>query len=108
MTGKILIHSTCGSAEEAGKIARHLVDLRLAACVTVVVPVKSYYRWQGAVETSEEWLLVIKSSAELFGELKSAITAVHSYEVPEVIAMPILEGAENYLRWMEGELKRHD
>lgn len=89
-------------------MARHLVELRVAACVNVVAPVKSYYMWQGKLEAAAEWLLIIKSSAGLFEELRHAIAESHSYEVPEVIALPVLDGAEKYLRWMEGELKRHD
>lgn len=104
MTDKIVIFSTCSSAEEAKLIARRLVEARLAACVTAVPGAQSTYHWKGAVEQSEEWLLVIKSSRELFAQLKAQLQKMHSYEVPEVIAVPIVDGSENYLTWMDREL----
>lgn len=104
MTDKIVIFSTCSSAEEAKLISRRLVEARLAACVTAVPGAQSTYHWKGAVEESEEWLLVIKSSRELFAQLKAQLQKMHSYEVPEVIAVPIVDGSESYLTWMDREL----
>lgn len=104
MTDKIVVLCTCGSAEEAEKIARVLVDARLAACVSVTAPVRSYYRWHGVMESAEEWMLVIKSSEGLFEKLCDAVAAVHSNEIPELIALPITAGAQPYMQWMEGEL----
>ena len=104
MTDKIVIFSTCSNGEEAKLIARRLVEARLAACVTAVPGAQSTYHWKGAVEQSEEWLLVIKSSRELFAQLKAQLQKVHSYEVPEVIAVPIVDGSESYLTWMDREL----
>ena len=104
MTDKIVIFSTCSSADEAKLIARRLVEARLAACVTAVPGAQSTYHWKGAVEQSEEWLLVIKSSRELFAQLKAQLQKMHSYEVPEVIAVPIVDGSESYLTWMDREL----
>jgi periplasmic divalent cation tolerance protein len=104
MTDKIVVFSTASSAEEAEKIARALVNERLAACVNVIPSVRSFYRWQGKIEDSAEFLLVIKSSRELFDQLRISLEKLHSYEVPEVIAMPIVDGAGNYLNWMDGEL----
>lgn len=104
MTDKIVVFSTASSAEEAEKIARGLVDKRLAACVNVLPGLRSYYRWQGKIEDSAEVLLVIKSNREHFEELRASLEKAHSYEVPEVIAMPIVDGAQNYLNWMDGEL----
>jgi periplasmic divalent cation tolerance protein len=104
MTDKIVIFSTCSSAEEAGRIARRLVEARLAACVTAVPGAQSTYHWKGAVEQSEEWLLVIKSNRDLFVQLKTQLQELHSYEVPEVIAVPIVDGAESYLNWMDREM----
>ena len=104
MTDKIVIFSTCSSAEEAGRIARRLVEARLAACVTAVPGAQSTYHWKGAVEQSEEWLLVIKSNRDLFVQLKTQLQEMHSYEVPEVIAVPIVDGAESYLNWMDREM----
>jgi periplasmic divalent cation tolerance protein len=104
MTDKIVILCTCGSEEEAERIARALVESRLAACVNVLGGMRSFYRWQGAVEDSPERLLVIKSSRALFADLRSALEKIHSYEVPEIIALPIVDGAENYLSWLDGNL----
>lgn len=105
MTDKIVVFSTCASADEAEGLARRLVDERLAACVNVVSPVRSFYRWKGAVEDSAEFLLIIKSSRDLFAPLRAALEAVHSYELPEVVAVPIVEGSPNYLAWIERELR---
>jgi periplasmic divalent cation tolerance protein len=104
MTDKIVVLSTASTAAEAETIARRLVDERLAACVNVVTGVKSFYRWKGKIEKSPEWLLVIKSSRGRFEELRAALEKLHSYDVPEVIALPVVEGTKNYLHWMEGEL----
>jgi len=104
MTDKIVVFSTASSAEEAEKIARALVNERLAACVNVIPSVRSFYRWQGKIEDSAEFLLVIKSSRELFDQLRISLEKLHSYEVPEVIAVPVVDGARNYLNWMDGEL----
>jgi periplasmic divalent cation tolerance protein len=103
MTDKIVVLSTCGSAEEAEKIARALVERRLAACVNIVPGARSIYRWKGAVEDATEWLLVIKSRRPLFEPLLEELRRVHSYETPEVIALPIVAGAQSYLEWLESE-----
>jgi periplasmic divalent cation tolerance protein len=104
MTDKIVVLSTASTAAEAEAIARRLVEDRLAACVNVVTGVRSFYRWKGKIEKSPEWLLVIKSSRGRFEELRAALEKLHSYDVPEVIALPVVEGTKNYLHWMEGEL----
>ncbi len=104
MTDKIVVFSTASSAEEAEKIARGLVNERLASCVNVVPAIRSIYRWQGKIEDSQEVLLIIKSSRERFDALRTLLEKLHSYEVPEVIAMPVVDGARNYLNWMDGEL----
>jgi len=105
MTDKIVVFSTCSGEEEAGKLARALVEERLAACVSVIPGVRSYYRWQGAIESSAECLLVIKSSRELFAPLCAAIDRLHSYEVPEVVALQIVDGAVSYLDWMDASIR---
>jgi periplasmic divalent cation tolerance protein len=104
MTDKIVVLSTCASEEEAGRLALSLVEQHLAACVNVVSGIQSYYRWQGNIEQSGEFLLVIKSSRARFMELCAALEKAHSYEVPEVIALPVMDGAPNYLNWVESSL----
>jgi periplasmic divalent cation tolerance protein len=104
MTDKIVVLSTCASQEEAEKLAHILVEQRLAACVNVIPGITSFYRWQGNLETSAEWLLLIKSSRARFEELRLALEKAHTYEVPEVIALPVVEGAPNYLNWIEMNL----
>jgi periplasmic divalent cation tolerance protein len=105
MTNKIVVLCTCGSPEEAEKIARELVSQRLAACVSIVAGVRSLYQWKGAVEDSQETLLLIKSARELFPRLKTELSRLHSFEVPEIVALPVVDGAEPYLAWMDGELR---
>ena len=101
MTDKIVALSTCSSAEEAEKVARRLVEKRLAACVNLLPGVRSFFRWNGVVEDSPEHLLVIKTSRQRFPRLRAELEKVHSYEVPELIALPVVEGAPNYLNWLE-------
>jgi periplasmic divalent cation tolerance protein len=104
MTDKIVVLSTASSADEAEKIARRLVEDRLAACVNLVPGMRSFYRWKGSIEDSQEWLLIVKSSRDRFEALRTALEKLHSYEIPEVIALPVVDGARNYLNWMDGEL----
>lgn len=104
MTDKIVVISTCSSAEEAEKLARSMVEQRLAACVSVVPRIRSYYRWKDGIESAEEYLLVIKSSRERMAELLAALEKEHSYEVPEVLALPVVDGAANYLNWLQTNL----
>ncbi len=105
MTDKIVVLSTCGSEEEAEKLSRLLVDRRLAACVNVIPQVRSFYRWKGRVEDAREWMLVIKTSRSLFGALAAAISAAHSYELPEAIAIPVVDGDRGYLDWLAGNVR---
>ena len=104
MTDKIVVLSTCASAEDAEKIARRLIELRVAACVNVLAGARSFYRWDGAIQDSGEWLLIIKTSRTRFDSLRAELERLHSYEVPEIVALPILDGAPNYLNWLEAEL----
>jgi len=104
MTDKIVVLNTCASAEEAEKIAQRLVEVRLAACVTVLPGARSYYRWQGAIENADEWVLLIKTSRESFDSLRVELEKLHSYDVPEIIALPIVDGAANYLNWLDTEI----
>jgi periplasmic divalent cation tolerance protein len=105
MTDKILVLSTCSSKEEADKIARNLVEKRVAACVNVLPGVRSIYRWRGAVEEASECLLIVKSRRDLAGRLRAEIEKSHSYEVPEVLVLGIVDGAAAYLDWLERELE---
>jgi len=104
MTDKIVVLSTCDSQESAATLARELVEQRLAACVNILPGARSIYRWQGKIEDASEWVLVIKTRRDLFAPLRETIAKTHSYEVPEVIALPILDGSEPYLAWLDGQL----
>jgi periplasmic divalent cation tolerance protein len=98
---KIIVLTNCGSAKEARRIAKALVDRRLAACVnTVTAPIESVYRWKGKVEKAKEYLLLIKTSRARFSAVERAIHELHSYEVPEIIALPIVAGSRDYLSWL--------
>ena len=108
MTDKIVVLSTCATGEEAEKLARLLVEQRLAACVNVIPGIRSYYRWKGAGEADGECLLIMKSSRDLFGSLTAALEKAHSYEVPEALAIPIVDGAANYLNWLGANLRSPD
>ena len=105
MTDKRIVLTTAGSAEEAGKIARQLVERGLAACVNIVPRVESIYRWQGRVESAEEWLLIVKTTAECFPAVRDAIRELHSYEVPECIAITVEDGSLPYLKWLEESVR---
>ncbi len=104
MTDKIVVLSTCDSEEKAAQLARELVEQRLAACVNIVAGARSIYKWQGKIEDTEEWVLVIKSRGDSFEKLREAIMRLHSYEVPEVIALPVVDGSAAYLEWLDREL----
>lgn len=101
MTDKRIVLSTAGSEDEARKIARHLIEHQLAACVNIVPHVESIYRWQGKVESSREWFLLIKTTAARFPEVRDAIRELHSYELPECIAVSVEDGSLDYLQWIE-------
>ncbi|HSW49461.1 MAG TPA: divalent-cation tolerance protein CutA [Bryobacteraceae bacterium] len=105
MTDKIVVLSTCTDAVEAEGLARGLVDKRLAACVNIVTGARSIYRWRGVVEEAPECLLIIKSRRDLLDRLRSELERLHSYEVPEVLALVVAEGSPAYLSWLEHELK---
>jgi len=101
MTNKRLVLTTTSSLEESKKIAREVVDRRLAACVNIVPKIESVYRWEGKVEEAQEYLLLIKTTAEAFPRLREAIQRLHSYEVPECITLAVEEGSESYLNWID-------
>jgi periplasmic divalent cation tolerance protein len=96
----IVILVTAGNEAEAERIARALVDERLVACVNVLPAVRSFYRWEGRVADDAELLLVIKTRRERFEAVAARVREIHSYDVPEVIALPVLAGSETYLEWL--------
>ena len=100
MTDARLVLTTASSHEEAQKIARELVDRRLAACVNVIPQIESVYRWQDKVEHATEWLLIIKTQATAFEKLRCTIKELHSYDVPECIMLEIADGSAEYLNWI--------
>lgn len=106
MSGRLVALSTVGSAEDADRIARALVERELAACVNVVPGVVSVYRWKGAVERDEERLLVIKTRSARLAELRRALVDLHPYEVPELVALPVVAGHAPYLAWLDEAVAR--
>jgi periplasmic divalent cation tolerance protein len=101
----VMVYVSVSSRVEAERIARILLDERLVACVNIVDSVFSFFHWEGKVESAMECLLIMKSRADLFSVLESRVRALHNYDVPEVIAVPIVLGSEKYLNWMRGSLK---
>jgi periplasmic divalent cation tolerance protein len=100
MTDKRIVLTTAGSQEEAQMIAHLLVEGRLAACVNIVPQVASIYRWQGSIEEAHESLLVIKTTAAAFEDVRQAIAKLHSYELPECICLTVEDGSTSYLAWI--------
>lgn len=100
MTNKRIVLTTTGSEAEAQKIARHLVESRMAACVNIIPQIASVYRWQGKVEEACEWLLLIKTTADGFEKIREAIAELHSYELPECVCLTVEDGSANYLQWI--------
>lgn len=101
MSEHIVVFCTVGQAQDASALALALVERRLVACVNVLSGVTSIYRWRGKVERDEERLLVMKTRADHFEELRAAIVAWHSYEVPEIVALPLVAGHAPYLAWID-------
>ena len=105
MTDKIVVLVTCASAEEARTIARALVERRLAACVNMVPGIESVYRWKDAVEEASECLLLAKTTRDWFAPLESAVRELHSYELPEIVALPLVDGLDSYLNWIASSVE---
>lgn len=105
MTDYVQVLTTAGSEEEAQRICDALIEDRLAACVQVAGPVSSTYRWLGKVEREREWQCVAKTEAGRYEEVEAAIRRVHSYEEPEILAIPILAGSRGYLEWVSASLR---
>jgi len=100
MPDPIVVLVTCGSEEEALKIANALVEERLAACANLVSPIRSLYRWEGKIWDEKEWLLILKTQKHRFEELEKKVKSLHSYSVPEIISLPIAEASSAYLNWI--------
>ena len=96
----IVVFITTSGEDEAVKIARELVESRLAGCVNIVKNIRSIYRWQGKIEDEPESLMIVKTQRSLFEQLSEKVRQLHSYTTPEIIAMPIVEGAQSYLSWL--------
>ena len=105
MTGVVMVLCTCANREEATRLGNALIESRLAACINIVPEVQSIYRWQGAIENTSEALLLIKTGQALFQELSAEIMKLHSYAVPEILALPVAEASQSYLGWMIQELR---
>lgn len=101
MPDALVVLVTVGSESEAETIAGALLDERLAACVTIGGPIRSVYRWQGRIADDREWQLVIKTRAALFDALADRVRALHSYDVPEIIGLPVTAGSPRYLEWLD-------
>ncbi len=105
MTNARIILTTAGSAQEARKLARVLVERGLAACVNVVPRIESVYRWQDKVESAREWLLVVKTSRTRVKAVQATIKELHSYDLPECISIAIDDGSPEYLKWLAAQVK---
>jgi periplasmic divalent cation tolerance protein len=105
MTDKRIVLTTTGSEEEARKIARSLVEQRLAACVNIIPQMTSIYRWKENVDEASEWLLIVKTTANAFEQVRQAITELHSYDLPECICLAVEDGSANYLQWISESVK---
>jgi len=101
---EIVVFVTSGSEDEANRLARVLVEEKLAACVNIISEVKSLYWWKGKIESSKEWMLVVKTQERLVKRVVKKVKEIHSYEIPEVIALPIVEGNTDYLQWISDVL----
>ncbi|MEM4699599.1 MAG: divalent-cation tolerance protein CutA [Candidatus Nezhaarchaeales archaeon] len=102
--GYALVMITCPSREEAERIAKRLVEARLAACINIVAGLRSLFWWRGRLEEAEEALMLVKTRMDKLERLASEVKALHSYEVPEIVALPIVGGLEDYLRWLDESL----
>ncbi len=105
MSEPIIVLVTCSSEEEGLKIANALVEGHLAACVNLVYPIRSIYRWEGKIWDEKEWLLIIKTQKQRFGEVEKRVKSLHSYSLPEIISLPIVEGSPSYLQWIKENTK---
>jgi periplasmic divalent cation tolerance protein len=104
MSEYLQISTTTGTRHDAEQLASELVSRRLAGCVQIAGPIASTFRWQGKVETAEEWMCTVKTSRAQLAAIEKLFSEIHPYDVPEVIATPIVDGSESYLKWLGGQL----
>ena len=100
----IQVYTALGKQGDARKVAKTILEKRLAACVQILGPLQSMYWWGGEIADDEEWLCVMKTRADRYSQLEKALRAIHSYEEPEILAVPVIEGSPGYLAWMDQEL----
>ncbi len=98
---EIVVFITAPDEDEAEKIARELVENRLAGCVNIVKDIRSIYSWQGTIEDDKEILMIVKTQKSIFDVLIKKVKELHSYTVPEIIALPIIQGSADYLKWLK-------
>ncbi len=98
---KILIYVMCGDNDEAERIARHLVEKELVACANIMAPHRALYKWEGKFETGAETTMILKTQGSLFEQVRAEICALHSYDCPCIVAVPVIAGHEPFLRWIE-------
>ncbi len=108
MEACIQVMTTTDSREAAQRIGRLLVERRLAACVQLIGPMTSIYRWEGTVEEAEEWLCLVKTTQARYLEVERAIKAAHSYETPEILAVPVAAGSPDYLAWLRAAVEESE
>ena len=106
MTDIVQVTTTTGNREEAQRIAAELVDNHLAACVQLSGPITSHYHWEGKLETSQEWLLSAKTTRDMYDRVEQTIRELHLYDVPEILATPVVAGSDVYLAWVKSEVQR--
>jgi periplasmic divalent cation tolerance protein len=106
MKSYIQVTTTTETKEQAQTIAQHFMEEKLAACVQIVGPITSIYRWKGKVENAQEWLCLIKTRNDLYNKVEATIKSIHLYETPEIIAVPIIKGSKEYLNWLDDELSQ--
>jgi periplasmic divalent cation tolerance protein len=106
MSEYVLVFTTASQKDDADRIANELVKRGLAACVQVFSHITSHYRWKDKVESATEWLCIIKTKASIYDELEAAIKEIHTYETPEIVAVDMVRGSQEYLAWMDEVLEK--
>jgi periplasmic divalent cation tolerance protein len=97
----VVVYITASNEDEAAKIAKALLEERLAGCVNIIKDIRSIYSWQGKIEDEKEVLMIVKTRIKLFASLDARVKELHSYAVPEIIALPMVDGSEDYLEWLQ-------